>query len=192
MTKTNILYATLALLVLVIMLAAGFSLYRQHAQLSTALPSSAQWSSAIPTSTPQILVGTITLLGSGSLTLAVQQPPNIGSASIMVGSSTAITKNTPKSAAEMAAAFKEFQKEQAASGGKPFTPPGASDIATLSFSGLKVGDSVIVILTPGSTKDSFTAQSIAVVPAQSGGAAGAASVPPPPALPVASSTTTLH
>jgi hypothetical protein len=90
------------------------------------------------------------------------------------------------------AAFKEFQKEQAAAGGKPFTAPSTSDIATLSFSGLKVGDSVIVILTPGSTKDSFTAQSIAVVPAQSGGAAGAASVPPPPALPVASSTTTLH
>jgi hypothetical protein len=192
MTKTNILYATLALLVLVSMLAAGFSLYRQHAQLSTALPSSAQWSSAISTSTPQMLAGTITALKSGSLTLMVEQPPAIGSASVTVGSSTPISKNTPKSPAEMAAAFKEFQKEQAASGGKSFTAPSASDVTPLSFSGLKVGDSVIVILTPGSTKDNFAAQSIAVLPAQSGGAAGAASVPPPPAIPVASPTPTLH
>jgi hypothetical protein len=122
----------------------------------------------------------------------VEQPPAIGSANVAVGSSTPITKNTPKSAAEMAAAFKEFQKEQATAGGKPFTAPSASDITTVSFSGLKVGDSVIVTLTPGSTKDAFTAQSIAVMPAQSGSAAGAPSVPLPPALPVASSTSTLH
>ena len=184
MTKKTKLYGLLLVLV-VLIAAAGVALYMH--KLASSLPTPAQWASTISTSTPQILAGTIMALGEGSLTLSVEQPPNVGNASVTVGSSTAITKNTPKSPAEMTAAFKEFQKEQAAAGGKSFTPPSASDVTPLSFSDLKAGDSVLITLTPGSTKGSFTAQSVAVVPAGQGGPATAVpSMPPlpkPPGVP---------
>ena len=186
MIKKTKLYKSLLLLLVVLIAAAAIAVYMSKP--ASSLPTSAQWNSAISTSTPQILAGTVTALGSGSLTLSVEVPPGLGSTTVIVGNSTPITKNTPKSPTELAAAFKEFQKEQAAAGGKSFTPPSASDVTPLSFSDLKVGDSVLVTLTPGSTKGSFTAQSVAVVPAgQVTGAPSASGTPPPlpqlPALP---------
>lgn len=164
MTNKNKFYTILALLILVGMLAGGAYFYRRHAQLFTAhptpIPTPAQWADTLSTSTAQILTGNIVALKSGSLTLSVKLPPGVGTTSILVGSSTPITKHTPKSAAELTAAFEEFQRLQKQIKGKLFEAPGASNITDVSFDELKLGDSVIIILTPGSTKDHFVAQSI--------------------------------
>jgi hypothetical protein len=174
MTKQNRLYSLLALLALVVVVAFGSAYYRPILSLapSATLPSQTEWASAISTSTLKTLSGKITTVAKGSLTLEVTLPPNLGITTVTVGSSTPITKVTPKSPAEMAAAFKEFQRLQQEANGKPFDAPSASTIATLSFSDVKAGDSVLITLTPSSSKGNFTAESIEVMPA-----------PPMPAVP---------
>jgi hypothetical protein len=167
MTTTNRLYVILALLVLAGILVGGVYLWNHTGILGARpapLPTPAQWADTLSTSTAHTLEGSITALKSGSLTLSVKLPPGVGTTSILVGSSTPVTKHTPKSAEEMAAAFKEFQRLQKEANGESFDAPDASNITNVSFGELKIGDSVIITLTHDSTKDRFVAQSIEVTP----------------------------
>jgi len=176
MTKKSTLSIILALMLIVIVVAIGSAHYKSKP--SSTLPSQTEWAAALATSTLQTLSGKVTAVTKGSLTLAVELPAGLGTTHVTVGSTTPITKDTPKSPAEMAAAFKEFQRLQQESNGKPFDAPSASTITTLSFSDIKAGDSVLVTLTPESSKDNFVAQSVEVVPAPPASAAQSPAAPP--------------
>ena len=194
MTEKNKTHLSLLLAVLIV--AAGWSAYfhvRKSGMLASkpAIPTQAAWDAALGTSTSQTLFGTVVAVSAQSVSIMVQQP-NLGTTSVAVGSSTPVVRNTPMSPEEMSAAFKEFQKEQKDSGGKPFTPPSTFKITVLSLADLHAGDTILITLAPGSAKDAFAAEKIEVLPPpapQAGVPAGlpvpAAPVPPTqaPAMP---------
>jgi hypothetical protein len=186
MTEKNKTHLSLLLAVLIV--AAGWSaccrLYKPGRLASSpAIPTQAAWDAALATSTNQTLFGSVVAVGAQSISVLVQQP-NLGTTSVAVGSTTSVIKNTPLSPAEMAAAFKEFQKEQKASGGRPFTPPSSFTTTVLSLADLRVGDTILITLAPGSAKGAFVAGQIEVMPPsipQAGAPAGMpVSAPTPP------------
>lgn len=192
MTEKNKTY--LSLLLAAGIVAAGWSayytLYKPGSRASSpVIPTQAAWDAALATSTSQTLFGTVAAVGDRSVSVVVQQP-SLGTTIVAVGSSTPVVKNTPVSPAEMAAAYGEFQKQQAATGGKSFAQTGTLHTTALSLADLRVGDTVLITLASGSTKDAFVAEQIEVLPpsaAQAGAPAGlpvpAPGAPTAPAMP---------
>src|SRR5882672_8173329 len=181
MTSKSRRYILLAVLAFVILVGGGLSFYRGAHLVS--LPSQSAWNADLASSTNQTLFGAVVSVKSSSIVVFVQQP-NLGTTTVTIASSTSVVKNTPLSSAEMAAAFKEFQKEQTASDGKPFTPPSSSKTITLTLVDLKMDDTVLITLTPESTKNAFAAQKIEVLPTPAPQAVtNAAPIPVPAIIP---------
>lgn len=181
MTEKNKTY--LSLLVAVLIVAAGWSAYsyaRKSGMLASgpAIPSQEEWNAALATSTNQTLFGFVAAVGSRSVSVMVRQP-DLGTTSVAVGSTTSVIKNIPFSAEEMAAAFEEFKKGQAASDGKPSLPPNPFKTTVLSLADLHAGDTILITLAQDSAQDAFAAGKIEVLPPMAMPAAAPAPVPMP-------------
>jgi hypothetical protein len=181
MTEKNKTHLSLFLAVLIV--AAGWSAYLYSGKSGMlasdpAVPSQAEWDAALATSTNKTLFGFVAAVGDRSVSMVVRQP-DLGTTSVAVGSSTSVIKNIPFSAEEMAAAFEEFKKGQAASDGKPSLPPNPFKTTVLSLADLRVGDTVLITLAQDSAQDAFAAGKIEVLPPMAMPAAAPTPIPMP-------------
>jgi hypothetical protein len=161
MDKKYKLYALVGLLI-VAAGAIGYAAYIKFSQDQ----SGEMWAGNMASSTQQILVGAIQAIGDNSLTMSVVQPLAIGTTSVTFSSSTIVSRQIAKSPIELAAAYEEFKKSEAASGGGAFTPPDPSTVISMRSADLRAGDWAVITLVPDLAPGNFVAQGILVVPAQ--------------------------